>query len=507
MARTFVKGSDIASLTIQTGNIANLAISEGKLADSAVTSIKINDGAIIAAKLGAGAVETAKLADGAVTLAKMGANSVDAGKIVDGAVGTDELAALSVTTGKLVDEAVTSAKIGAGQVLTTKLADGAVEPGKANLSATWTFADLRGTLGADLNANSKKIVSLAEPGAASDAATKGYVDSVAQGLDVKASCAAIARTNITLSGTQTIDGVSLVAGDRVLVSAQTNAVQNGIYVVAAGAWARSADMAASSNAAAAFTFVERGSDNADSGWVCTSDAATVGTDPLAFSQFSGAGQIEAGAGLTKTGNRLDVVGGNGLNVSADAVAVKLAAVNPALAFDGGGGLQVILNGSATGTFAKAIDSAAGGLSIKVDDASIEGDQTPGASLGRLRIKENGVTSAKLAAGAVIEAKIADNAVTTGKINNGAVTMDKLDSTVKGAIGKFDFYQAGAFSGSAPFSVSLSNTPQTDSAALLVFVNGVMRMKSLDYSLSGSTVTFDNAVGTAGDDYAIYYGVA
>lgn len=155
---------------------------------------------------------------------------------------------------------------------------------------------------------SQKITSLADPTAAQDAATKAYVDSVAQGFDVKASVRAVATANITLSGTQTIDGVSCVAGDRVLVAGQSTASGNGIYVVAAGAWSRSSDADTSAEVTAGmFTWATEGTAFADSGWVLTTnDAIVLGTTALTFQQFSGAGQITAGAGLTKSGNTLAV---------------------------------------------------------------------------------------------------------------------------------------------------------------------------------------------------------
>jgi hypothetical protein len=148
-----------------------------------------------------------------------------------------------------------------------------------------------------------KITDLADPTNAQDVATKSYVDSTAQGLDVKASVRAATTANITLSAPQTIDGVSVVAGDRVLVKNQTAASANGIYVVAAGSWSRSADMDAWTDFPGAFTFVEEGTTQADSGWVCTVNAGgTLGTTPITWSQFSGAGAYAAGTGLSLTGN-------------------------------------------------------------------------------------------------------------------------------------------------------------------------------------------------------------
>lgn len=164
---------------------------------------------------------------------------------------------------------------------------------------------------ANVGFNSQKLTNLADPTDPQDAATKAYVDAARSGLDVKASVRATTTANITLSGTQTVDGVALVAGDRVLVKNQNTASQNGIYVVAAGAWTRAADADTNLKVTSGmFTFVEEGTANADSGWVLsTPNPITLGTTTLAFNKFSGAGQLEAGAGLTKggaQGNTIDV---------------------------------------------------------------------------------------------------------------------------------------------------------------------------------------------------------
>lgn len=183
---------------------------------------------------------------------------------------------------------------------------------------------------ASVSLNNQRITGLATPTADTDAATKGYVDAARSGLDVKDSVRAATTANITLSGTQTVDGVSLIAGDRVLVKDQSTGSQNGIYVVAAGAWSRSTDADANAEVTAGlFTFVEEGTVNADSGWVlATHGSITVGTTALSFVQFSGAGQITAGNGLTKTGNTIDVVGTAG-RIVANADSIDLATVGTA----------------------------------------------------------------------------------------------------------------------------------------------------------------------------------
>lgn len=176
---------------------------------------------------------------------------------------------------------------------------------------------------ADFSMGGFKLTNVATPINATDAANKDYVDTVAQGLDPKQSVVAATTANVSsLSGAQTIDGIALVAGDRVLVKDQTAQADNGIYVVSASAWTRASDANTWAELVSAYVFVEKGTTNADNGFLCTVDAGgTLGTTAVTFVQFSGAGQIVAGAGLTKTGNQLDVAAGTGITVAADNVAL------------------------------------------------------------------------------------------------------------------------------------------------------------------------------------------
>jgi hypothetical protein len=188
---------------------------------------------------------------------------------------------------------------------------------------------------AALNLNNQKITSLADPTANTDGANKQYVDGVAQGLDTKPSVRIATVANITLSGSQSIDGITVVANDRVLVKDQTTPAQNGIYVVAAGAWARATDADSWTELVSAYVFVEQGTVNAESGWVCSVDAGgTLGTTAVTWVQFSGAGQITAGGGLTKTGNTLDVGAGAGITVNVDSVQVANNGITNAMIADG-----------------------------------------------------------------------------------------------------------------------------------------------------------------------------
>jgi phage-related tail fiber protein len=212
----------------------------------------------------------------------------------------------------------------------------------------------------------RKLTGLAEPTASQDAATKNYVDLAVQGLAPKASVRAASTANIaTLSGPMTLDGVALVAGNRVLVKDQATASQNGIYVVAAGAWARSADADTWVELVSAYVFVESGTVNADMGYLSTVDpGGTLGTTAVTFVQFTGAGQILAGAGLTKSGNTLDVGAGTGIAVAADTVGLTgqaLAVHN--LATNG-----LVARTAVATMAARAIAVSGTGLSVSNGDA-------------------------------------------------------------------------------------------------------------------------------------------
>jgi len=180
--------------------------------------------------------------------------------------------------------------------------------------------------------------------------TKEYVDSVSQGLDVKQSVVAATTTNLSAtyangtsgvgatltfgSAVTTLDGISLTNGDRILVKDQTTSSQNGIYVrTSSTVWTRSDDAnTAILLTGGSFVFVEQGTANADNGYVFTHEGTpTIGTTPLTVGQFSGAGQITAGAALTKTGNQLDVaVDNSSIEITTDALNVKASGITNAM---------------------------------------------------------------------------------------------------------------------------------------------------------------------------------
>jgi hypothetical protein len=168
----------------------------------------------------------------------------------------------------------------------------------------------------------------ATPTADTDVANKAYVDSVAQGLDIKASCLYTTTANITLSGLGTQAGgdwpSTLTAGDRILVKNQANQAQNGIYAASASGWTRTADMNNWAEVPGAFTFIEDGATLSATGWVTTAGSTgTIGVTNMPWTQFSGAGTYTAGNGLQLISNQFSVkLNGTTLDASSSGLRIS-----------------------------------------------------------------------------------------------------------------------------------------------------------------------------------------
>ena len=308
---------------------------------------------------------TLSIASGSITsgVAATFSGSIQGGTLTDGTASINSGAITGATSGSFSTTLTATGNITGGNVTTAGITNsGSVESEAYNGDApTITATGTNNSITLAPNGNgtiavsSKRITSLATPTADADAATKAYVDSVAEGLDIKESC--VAATTAALpavtynNGTggvgatltadangalAAIDGVTLVVNERVLIQNQVAELQNGIYVVTTvgdGATdfvlTRAGDMDGSpaSEIPGAFTFIEEGTTQADNGFVCTTNApVTMGTTAITFSQFSGAGQITAGDGLAKTGDTLSVnVDDVTTAISSDAVIVKTSA--------------------------------------------------------------------------------------------------------------------------------------------------------------------------------------
>lgn len=161
---------------------------------------------------------------------------------------------------------------------------------------------------AALSVNGQRVTGLADPVSAQDAATKHYVDAAVNGTDWKQSVRAATTGDIVLSGLQTVDGISLSAGDRVLVKNQAAVEDNGLYAADSGAWVRTSDADASVEVTAGLTvMIEEGVTQADTQWrLITDGVIDVGMTGLDFAQIGAATSYSGGNGITITGNAVAV---------------------------------------------------------------------------------------------------------------------------------------------------------------------------------------------------------
>lgn len=216
-----------------------------------------------------------------------------------------------------------------------------------------------------LDLQSQRITSLGDPSASTDAATKNYVDNVAAGLAWKQSvrCATTATGTLATAyaNGQTVDGITLVTGDRILIKNQSSGQENGIYLVAAsGAPARSSDANTQAKLSQATVFVAQGTVNADKSYTQTVDTITVDTTPLVWVQVGGGNLYVAGNGLTGTGTFSVLANGSSIDVSGSGVKIADAA--------GGNGLTVASGIMAVG--------AGTGISVAADTVAIDTSVVP-----------------------------------------------------------------------------------------------------------------------------------
>lgn len=382
--------------------------------------------------------------------------------------------------------------------------------------------DPHGTGSVDVS--TARIINLADPINPQDAATKYYVDSASTGLDVKQSVrvatnaalptvvAAGSGVGKTLTasavGILTVDGVPTVLDDRILVKNQVVTVDNGIYKVTTEGTAgvafvltRSTDFDQNAEVTAgAFTFVEEGTAWSDTGWILvTNNPIVVDTTAISFTQFSSAGVISAGAGLTQSGNTFNVVSTNtGITVAADDITLNLNAVS-GLEISSGLrvktdtvtantiGVSITTDGSgvkfdsasftdsgsetlalAAGVAGSGLALTSGVLSVNVDNSTLE------ISGDTLRVKAAGITPNELASNSVTFVKTFQ---VVRQVPSG--TIDGINSTF------------------TPGSLYVNGSE-------MVFLNGILQNAGgNDYTGNGTTVVFLNAP-LAGDVLLISY---
>ena len=397
-------------------------------------------------------------------------------------LGTD--ATISATGAlTIANDAINSAKISNGSVTFAKLNSAAYS---TDLSSSATASELARADAAKAYADS--ILTSAQT----------YADNVANGLDVKDSVRAASTANVTLAtdveNNDVLDGVTLATGDRILLKDQTTASENGIYVVAAsGAPSRAADADQGDLTGGAFFFVEEGTANADNGFVCTNNGTpTLGTDDIVFAQFSGAGSVSAGAGLTKTGNQLDVnVDDSTVEVSNDTLQVKDAGITSAK-------LANVSVTTAKISTAVAGDGIAGGngvaLSVDLNQLTAAVLDVSADSIAFVDATDN---STKKESVADFAAALAGSGLAS---SSGALTAARLSSN-----DQFEAASATSSDGDTA-GVTIAATPE---GMVMIFVNGMQQelgqgVKTKDCYFSADGGTTARAVSAIASGDTLYW---
>ena len=336
---------------------------------------------------------------------------------------------------------ITSEQIKNSNIITALIANDAVTSSKLDQTGTFDFSG--GSL------------SVATPTADGHATTKAYVDSLVSGLHWKdaARVATTASLSVTYNngssgvgatltatgnGAISIDGVGLSSGDRVLVKDQGAAKeQNGLYQVStvgdvstAYVLTRTTDADTPAKLASLAIFVLEGTSNSDAGYVLTSDGiSAIGTDVIEFAQFSGAGSVTAGDGLTKSGNTLSVDLDTDAGLQFNSGKLKAKVDGATLGLDSSG-LKVADGGVGTNQL-----GAAAVTSAKIATAAVGSSQLAGSAVTSAKLADGAVgSSAKIADGVVTAAKIANDAIDQTKIADGAVQREHLNANVVNAAG-------------------------------------------------------------------------
>ena len=324
------------------------------------------------------------------------------------------------------------------------------------------------------------------PSSNTDIANKFYVDTVAQGLGPKAACAVATTVNITLSGLQTIDGYTTLAGDRVLVKNQGSSQYNGIYIASASTWTRSTDMDVWSEVPGAYTVVLNGG-QADTGWVCTAtQTGTINVTAMPWVQFSGSATYFAGPGLTLSSNTFSItnVGTAGTYGSASSVPVFVtnaqgqvtSVTNTSIAISN---TQVSGLGTMSTQNANNVSITGGSITGTPISGSIVGGTTITAST-QFSGPGTGLTGTATSLNIGGNAATATSATTAGSVTNSVTFNNSGTGAVSGT----------TFNGSAAQTISYNTigAPST---------TGTGASGTWGISISGNAATVTNGVYTTG----------
>ena len=300
IAADAVDGTKIADDSINSEHYVDGSIDTAHIADSQITTAKIADTNVTTAKIADSAITSAKINDGAIVNADINASAaIDASKIHDGTISNTEFGHLNGVTSNIqtqldAREASNASLTAIGALATT---DGNFIVGSGSTWVAETGSTARVSLGlgtiATQSASSVAIsggtiTGLGAPSNSSDAATKNYVDNLVTGLKTRIITRAATTANIDLSADlqngDTLDGITLATGNKVLVKDQTDATQNGIYdVVASGTATRNTDYDTVAELAGQLVIVQEGSSNADKIFLCTTDnSGSIGSVNIVF---------------------------------------------------------------------------------------------------------------------------------------------------------------------------------------------------------------------------------
>ena len=329
-----VTGAKIADDSIDSEHYVDGSIDTAHIADSQITNAKMAANSVDSDQYVDGSIDTIHIADSQITNAKMAANSVDSDQYVDGSIDTAHIGDSQITTAKIADSNITSAKILDGTIVNadinasaaidaTKIHDGTISNTEfgylnnvssniqtqldaklvktSNLSDLTSASTARTNLGLgtiatqdanNVSVSGGSITGLGDPSVSSEAATKNYVDQAVAGLRTRVIAEAATTANIDLTADlqngDTLDGVTLVTGDRVLVKDQTDATANGLYiVVASGTASRDPQFDTIAELSGQMIVVNQGTANDNKIFLCTTDSnATIGVSNITYSQVT-----------------------------------------------------------------------------------------------------------------------------------------------------------------------------------------------------------------------------
>jgi hypothetical protein len=388
-----ITADKIASNAVTTAKINADAITGAKIADDAINSehytdasidtAHIADSQVTTAKLASNAITTVKITDGNVTLAKLAADSVNGSKIVDDSIDSEHYADGSIDTAHIADDQITTAKIADSQITSAKITDGAIVNADINASAAIAATKIHNGSISNTEFGYLNGVSSAIQTQMDAKAATSYVNDAVAGLRTRiiAECASTANVNISnaLEAGDTIDGITLVTGDRVLLKDQSTASENGLYLAvasSAGAASRDPQFNSIEELSGQMIVVNQGSANDNKIFLCTTNnTASLGSDSITYNVITPSnvgtvtsiGIADSGAGEFTVGNSPITSNGNitlAVNSIADTKLGTIATANKvsltALNINGGTDIGADL----TTSDLIAVDDGAGGTNRK-----------------------------------------------------------------------------------------------------------------------------------------------